>query len=280
MGDVTPALDGQSTIDQQNKAFWNELCGTQLAKRLGVTDWSQASLAKFDTWYLEFYDYLYRYIPLTEMRGKRTLEVGLGYGTVAQKIAEAGAVYSGLDIADGPVKMTNHRLQQIGVPEGAVVGSALQNPFADNTFDYVVAIGCFHHTGNLQLAIDETWRVLKPGGRAVIMVYYAYSYRRWLLSPMATTRHFLTDKFAIGTATKASAAERARYDASTVDGIAAPETAFASGADIKRLATRWTRCTVSRNNIGIRVPSPALRRLANATLGPLMGLDIYCTLQR
>ena len=42
------------------------------------------------------------------MRGKKVLEVGLGYGSVAQRIAENGAVYTGLDIAEGPVEMADY----------------------------------------------------------------------------------------------------------------------------------------------------------------------------
>lgn len=44
----------QNEITQRNSEFWNELCGSQLAKSIGVTDSSPASLKKFDDWYLEF----------------------------------------------------------------------------------------------------------------------------------------------------------------------------------------------------------------------------------
>jgi SAM-dependent methyltransferase len=270
----------QLSIDEQNALFWNELCGTQLAKRLGVTDWSPRSLAKFDSWYMEFYDYLYRYIPFAELRGKRVLEVGLGYGTVAQKLAEAGTDYCGLDIADGPVRMVNHRLSQAGLDGNAVVGSALANPHVDNGFDYVIAIGCYHHTGNLQEAIDETWRVLKPGGCAVIMVYYAYSYRRWLLAPKTTLKHFVRDKFGIGTEAKTGATERARYDVSVDTGAAAPETVFTSASDMRRMTGKWASCKISRTNVDIIVPLLRLRSLINLTLGSLVGLDLYVTLRK
>ncbi len=44
-----------SRIDAANKSFWDELCGTQLAQSLGVTDDSAESLKRFDDWYFEFY---------------------------------------------------------------------------------------------------------------------------------------------------------------------------------------------------------------------------------
>ena len=48
----------QAEIDSQNSEFWNELCGTQLAHSLGITDFSAPSLEKFDRYYLAMYPYL------------------------------------------------------------------------------------------------------------------------------------------------------------------------------------------------------------------------------
>ncbi len=272
----------QAEIDERNRNFWNELCGTQLAKQLGVTDSSPESLAKFDNWYFDFYPYLDKHIPFQDMRGKRVLEVGLGYGTVSQKLAQSGALYSGLDIAAGPVAMVNQRLAQSHLGGKAVQGSVLECPFPDSEFDWVVAIGCFHHTGNLQRALDEAWRVLKPGGRAMVMVYYAYSYRRWGAVPKETFRQFIDDKVFSRTAYRAaSERERAHYDASTKDGAGAPETAFTSASDMKRLTKRWTSCKVSRENIGQEsVFRNWDRKKACSVAGPFVGLDIYCDLQK
>ena len=190
--------NNQAEIDEKNRRFWDELCGSQLARQLGVTDQSKESLERFDRWYMDFYPYLYRHIPFGDVKGKKVLEVGLGYGTVSQMLAEAEAIYSGLDIAAGPVGMVNHRLKQKGLAGQAIQGSVLEAPFSGETFDHAVAIGCLHHTGNLQRALDEVWRVLKPGGRAMVMVYYAYSYRRWIYVPGPTLTQFLADKFGIG----------------------------------------------------------------------------------
>lgn len=278
-GQIAPAGNRQAEIDARNAAFWNELCGSQLARTLGVTDSSPASLKKFDDWYFDFYPYLAKHIPFSEMAGKKVLEVGLGYGTVSQRLAEAGAIYSGLDIAAGPVAMVNHRLAQSGLQGKAVQGSVLEAPFPDGTFDWVVAIGCFHHTGNLQRALDEAWRVLKPGGQAMVMVYYAYSYRRWHYETRTTVKHLLADKLGIrASASSRSARERAHYDASA-DGEAAPETAFTSASEMRRLTRKWSRCTVHRENIGEESVFRAMaRQKAIRLAGPWVGLDIYCRL--
>ena len=179
----------QTATDTANEKFWNELCGTHLANTLGITDSSPASLKKFDDWYMDFYPYLYDHIPLRDLAGKDVLEIGLGYGTVSQLLAESGAHYSGLDIAAGPVAMSNKRLQRLGCPQAATQGSILNAPFVDASFDFIVAIGCLHHTGNLQRAIDECNRLLRPGGRLIFMVYNAYSYRRFVRARRETVRY-------------------------------------------------------------------------------------------
>src|ERR1700721_3942764 len=97
----------QSAIDRNNAAFWDELCGSTLARSLGITDSSPASLKRFDDWYFAYYPYLFTYIPFRQLNGKDVLEVGLGYGTVSQRIAEFGARYKGLNIAAGAARRVN-----------------------------------------------------------------------------------------------------------------------------------------------------------------------------
>jgi SAM-dependent methyltransferase len=272
--------EAQSTLTDANSTFWTELCGTTLARSIGVTDSSPASLARFDRWYFDFYPYLDEQIGFDSVAGQRVLEVGLGYGTVAQRLAAAGAVYQGLDISPGPVAMVNHRLRQAGLAGGARQGDVLACPFPDQSFDRVVAIGCYHHTGDLGRAIAETRRVLKPGGRATIMVYSAYSYRRWVRWFAPTLSYFIWDKLGAGEWRRASAAERAAYDADS-SGAAAPETVFISASHMRRLASDWRKVEIHRRNIGAEFPLGLIpRRYLLPTLGPLVGLDLYCQLDR
>ena len=81
----------QQQIDRENSAFWNELCGTIEARKLGITDSSKESLAKFDAWYLGFYPYLLPIVQPERMKGRKVLEIGLGYGTLGQQLAAAKA---------------------------------------------------------------------------------------------------------------------------------------------------------------------------------------------
>lgn len=119
----------QKQFDEANARFWNELCGTALAKAIGISDQSHESVKKFDDAYFAMYHYLLPIVRPEEMEGKSVLEIGLGYGSLSQKLAEAGADYTGMDIADGPVQMVNDRLGIVGLPGRTLQGNALDMPF-------------------------------------------------------------------------------------------------------------------------------------------------------
>ena len=78
----------QAAIDKMNSEFWNELCGTGLAKHLGITDHSPESLQRFDEGYFGMYPYLLPIIKPERAASKDVLEIGLGYGSLGQKLAE------------------------------------------------------------------------------------------------------------------------------------------------------------------------------------------------
>lgn len=274
--DTHAEADHYAELNEANAAFWDEMCGSQLAQMLGITDHSPESLKRFDDWYFEFYPYLERHIPFGEMRGKAVLEVGLGYGTVAQKIAQSGALYQGLDVASGPVGLVNHRLQSNGLLGNARQGSVLAAPFANEAFDYVVAIGCYHHTGDVQRAVDESFRMLKPGGRLIFMVYYAYSYRRWLSAPMATLACLARERISLQWKPRQAPRERGAYDVNLA-GDAAPITDFLSRHRLAQICRSFsrTRCTLENAS-----PEGIFHRferntLINGPLARLAGLDIY-----
>jgi SAM-dependent methyltransferase len=277
MMETTPS----TSLDARNSEFWNELCGTYAAGALGIRDRSADSLRKFDEWYFKYYDYLDRHIQFDSLRDKSVLEVGLGYGSVSQRIAAAGAIYTGLDIAEGPVEMVNYRCALLGLSGRAMVGSILSAPFPDDKFDRVIAIGCFHHTGSIRRAIDESFRVLVPGGRLILMVYNAYSYRRIYSAPASTIRYGLSDYFGVGSSTVPGETDRMAYD-SDRQGRAAPHTDFTSMRQLSRMCSRFRSFEATLENTeqtGIIRKIP--RKWLLQTIWPkILGLDIYATVTK
>ncbi|MDA9272020.1 class I SAM-dependent methyltransferase [bacterium] len=276
--------NNQADIDQKNSTFWDELCGTQLAKSLGVVDSSQESLAKFDSFYLNYYPYLKKYLCLDELNGKNVLEVGLGYGTVSQLLALSGATYHGLDIAPNAVGMVNHRLQQHHLEGDVRVNSMLTCPFPDDYFDYVFSIGCFHHTGDMQACVNQTRRILKPGGKAIIMVYNQFSLRQWMCWPRLTVKNLLlqlTQKHN----KKSNESQRKAYDCSA-SGSGAPETEFFSITELQTIFSKYNAIHVTRENMDEKVITLKLGKIPlvrfgnraqylDSRLTRQLGLDLY-----
>ena len=116
-------------IDNKNSIFWNDICGSNMAIQLGINDDSAESLKKYDDFYLNYYPYLLLHVPVDKFKGLKVLEVGLGYGTLSQQIAENCSYYRGLDIAAGPVNLVNKRLSSLPVDGKAIVGSIKECPF-------------------------------------------------------------------------------------------------------------------------------------------------------
>ena len=251
---------GQSAIDAENAAFWDELCGSSLARSLAIQDASAESLRRFDAAYLAHYPYLEQYLETESVAGRRVLEIGLGYGTVSGRLAGAGAELHGVDIAGGPVEMVRHRLRLAGRPadERVVQGSALDLPFTDASFDRVYSIGCLHHTGDLPRSIAEVHRVLRPGGRAVVMLYNRHSFR--LLSRRLRGE-----------------ARRAAYDTNAA-GDAAPHTEYVARKEARALFAAFSAVRIDARNFDGLPYIPRRRLLGN--VDRLLGLDLYIVADR
>lgn len=269
----------QQATDRANAEFWNELCGTGLARHLGIREHSKSSLERFDRAYYRIYPYLLPIVAPKRMAGHDVLEIGLGYGTLSQTLAAACANYTGLDIAAGPVNIVNHRLRMGGYSGCATQGSALEMPFSDASFDFVVSIGCFHHTGNLRRCINESWRVLRPGGRLVAMVYNRFSMRQWLHWPLETYRYARAERSELPPANAhGTNPQRAAYDAHVQTGEACPETEFHSIRQLRHMLRQFEQITFRKRNCDQYLFGgvlPFVRPFLLRTIGPVLGLDIY-----
>ena len=129
------------------------------------------------------YKYLQKVAGFDEHRNESVLEVGVGLGTDLVQFAKNGSNVYGIDLASNAIRMTSLRFQQLGLERSLHQASFTNIPFVDNCFDVVYSFGVLHHSEGTQQGIDEIHRVLKPGGRSIIMLYhkgFAY-YIRMLL---------------------------------------------------------------------------------------------------
>jgi len=97
--------------------------------------------------------------------GRLALELGCGTGIFLEKVAPAGARVVGLDLSADLLSRARARLA--GVPNVALHrGDAEHLPYAASSFDAVYGSSVLHHL-DLDRALAEVFRVLRPGGRCV-----------------------------------------------------------------------------------------------------------------
>src|SRR5262249_29884415 len=109
-------------------------------------------------------------------RGLRVLEIGCGLGTDGAQFAKAGAPYTGVDLTEAAIALAQKRFQFCELPGTFRTADAENLDFADDSFDLVYSHGVLHHTPDTARAVQEVRRVLRPGGRAVVMLYHRNSY--------------------------------------------------------------------------------------------------------
>jgi dihydroflavonol-4-reductase len=107
------------------------------------------------------------------LRGKHLLEIGCGMGFDSLEFLKRGVRVTATDLTPNAVRLARRHFELEGVePEDVRTANALDLPFAGDTFDAVWANGVLHATGDTERAVQETRRVLKPGGRALISHFY------------------------------------------------------------------------------------------------------------
>ena len=130
------------------------------------------------------YDRIYRAGPLQEsdahyrwvidvlaVSGSRSiLDVACGGGYLLGQAHRAGLRCFGIDLSHAALELASGLVPQADLVCG--VGEAL--PFADGTFDLVCNLGSLEHFLDPGMGVMEMFRVLKPGGRAAVLVPNSY----------------------------------------------------------------------------------------------------------
>jgi len=96
--------------------------------------------------------------------GANVLDIGCGTGHLAAELMRRGFTAWGVDLSSAMVEYAREHYSA----DRFRVGDIEQIPFADNTFDAVMCLGVMEYLEKDELALREMWRVLKPGGMAVI----------------------------------------------------------------------------------------------------------------
>jgi ubiquinone/menaquinone biosynthesis C-methylase UbiE len=163
------------TIDADVAAFWQDHpCGDEIIGGLGRA--YQGDYEAFFTAYDRARYRLESHIPgcldRLAVSGLEVLEIGLGEGAESEQLIRRGAVWSGVDVTEEAVSRVRSRLELRRLPHQSVLrASVTELPAHDEQFDLVFSHGVLHHVADIQTAQREIHRVLRPGGRLVVMLY-------------------------------------------------------------------------------------------------------------
>lgn len=170
---MTPETDASGT-KADIKAFWGDLY-----RQLYADNDREITPQTLERQVAELEDLFHRRgqscvveMKLSELSGKRVLEVGSGSGGHSCIFKRHGAKVTAIDLTLERAASTARKLAAMKGPDSAVYQADAENlPFRDNSFDIVYSNGVLHHSENTEACIAEVRRVLKPGGAAVIMLY-------------------------------------------------------------------------------------------------------------
>ncbi|UCC16550.1 MAG: methyltransferase domain-containing protein [Dehalococcoidales bacterium] len=111
--------------------------------------------------------------------GDRILDAGCGTGIFTIDFLKSGAIVTGLDISRGMLLNANTGLKDMAF--SAIQGDMLNLPFPDGVFDKTISITALEFIEDAQTAVNELFRVTRPGGMVIVATLNS-------LSPWAVRR--------------------------------------------------------------------------------------------
>ena len=114
-----------------------------------------------------YYNYFYDIVG--KVAGLRVLDLGCGDGWFSKQLMGQGAVVCGIDVSFELLKKAMEKSSLRNAETAKFIKMPAERlAFLDESFDLVIGSAILHHT-NLASCINEIYRVLKPGGRAIFV---------------------------------------------------------------------------------------------------------------
>ena len=122
---------------------------------------------------------MYAYLSRQELKGKRVLIVGCGFGDDALRLAKLGAHVFAFDLSADSLSIARdlaHR-ERLEISFAEMPAESLR--YESDFFDCIIARDILHHV-DIALAMSEIRRVSKPGGLFIANEIYSHSLTEWI----------------------------------------------------------------------------------------------------
>jgi glycosyltransferase involved in cell wall biosynthesis/ubiquinone/menaquinone biosynthesis C-methylase UbiE len=234
------------------------------------------SAAHTKDWFLEAERYRYaEYAPwmaetmeFARHAGEDVLEIGGGMGTDLAQFAAHGARVTDIDLSSGHLTLAKENFLVRGLQGRFIHHDAETLIFEDNSFDVVYSNGVLHHTPNTRRVVGEIFRVLRPGGLAIVMVYAEDSLHYW--------RTIMWNiGLREGQLRRYSMAELMSRSVERSDNAAAhPLVKAYTRKRLRGLFDGFTDISIVQRQMEAKTIPPALRSLSRQALGAFMGWNL------
>ena len=182
--------------------------------------------------------------------GECVLDVGCGLGIDLRQFAKHGANVIGLDITDTAVRNTLRSLRVFDLRGTVVKGDAGNLPFEAHSFDLVYSNGVLHHLPDTERAVSEMHRILKPGGKAIVLLYHRQSLRFYwgilVIQGLVKLRLF---RYRLSVT---------RLVSNSTDGAGNPISKLYSRATAKQLFSQFTSASIEVHHVSLATLLPKL----------------------
>lgn len=170
----------KSFLQKKNVDFWENNPMTY--------DWTEDKPKKIDLNFFETIDkrftnsiqkifdnekyFIENFLKKKELKKLNVLEIGTGMGCHSEILSKNSKKFTGIDITITASKITKKRFKIKKIKGLIHKMDAEKLTFKNNTFDLIWSWGVIHHSSNTEKILNQMHRVLKPGGQAIIMIYY------------------------------------------------------------------------------------------------------------
>lgn len=186
-----PRTEEQARLWQEaNRSWWESRpMRYDWRARIGAEEFSEEFFSIIDE---RFFSEARRYMPWKRLpfdalidygslRDKDVLEIGVGSGSHARLLAAHARSFTGIDITDYAVRSASARLRLGGLAGRIIKMDAQRTEFGDCSFDFIWSWGVIHHSADTGRILKEMSRILRPGGKAVTMIYHRNTWNYYII---------------------------------------------------------------------------------------------------